>query len=735
MYAIVTFPISSFKTFIYNIPKKNIEEIHPGVCVNAPINNRLQIGFVVSIKNTPGFKGKILSIDSIRDKELHIPTELWNTLNWISKYYMCPFGKVIKTAIPNTFTNIYRPKHIQYVQILDNGRNQLKLHNSFPPAQLRVLKFLEKIQDPIKVSSLSKITSSPNVICKKLCNKEFVKVVLQPKITDPFDIMTPCTAKNIKLSSEQQHIFKKIINTSTGFQPFLMHGVTGSGKTEVYLKLAQKIVQCNKSVLVLVPEISLTPQVAKRFRSAFGKRVALWHSKMSKAEKGWTWQQLKQGAYSVVVGARSAIFSPLRNIGLIIIDEEQEFSYKQENTMPRYHARDVAIVRGKNANANVLLASATPSLESYYNAIQKKFHLLELKKRYGQSVYPSIEIVNMKMQSVNSQENILSSNLKKAIDDRLKKSEQIIILQNRRGYNLIQTCNDCGQVKTCNNCSITMTYHKTDNALHCHHCESITQLDSFCNNCESKNIMCVGAGTQKIEDVLNKEFNGIKILRMDIDTVRNKGAHEKILTQFSQGKANILLGTQMIAKGLDFANVTLVGVINADSGLFLPDFRAGERVFQLIYQVAGRSGRRSIPGHAIIQTYNPNDVYIQAASTLNIKKFYNIAMAQRQELNYPPFSRIARILFLGKNKNKVTIIAKKTCEKLLSNTNYEILGPSLAPFEKINNMWRSHIIIKTPKNKKRNIYQFIEKRIGRSIIEKKWLGVRIQIDIDPISMM
>ena len=235
--------------------------------------------------------------------------------------------------------------------------------------------------------------------------------------------------------------------------------------------------------------------------------------------------------------------------------------------------------------------------------------------------------------------------------------------------------------------------------------------------------------------VLNKEFNGIKILRMDIDTVRNKGAHEKILTQFSQGKANILLGTQMIAKGLDFANVTLVGVINADSGLFLPDFRAGERVFQLIYQVAGRSGRRSIPGHAIIQTYNPNDVYIQASSTLNIKKFYNIAMAQRQELNYPPFSRIARILFLGKNKNKVTIIAKKTCEKLLSNTNYEILGPSLAPFEKINNMWRSHIIIKTPKNKKRNIYQFIEKRIGRSIIEKKWLGVRIQIDIDPISMM
>jgi len=735
MYACVTFPISSFKTFTYNIPKALIKDIRPGICVNAPINKRLQAGFVTSINNNSIFKGKILNIDSIRDKELHIPTELWKTLEWISIYYICPFGKVIKTAVPNTFMSIYKPRNIQFVQLLDKGKKQLKCNDSFPPAQLRVLQFLEKVNEPIKMSGLSKITSSTNVICKKLANKEYVKILHQPKITDPFDIMTPYAAQKITLSLEQKNVFNKIINTSNGFHPFLMHGVTGSGKTEVYLKLAQKMVQCNKSVLVLVPEISLTPQVASRFRSAFGKRVALWHSKMSKAEKGWTWQQLKKGAYSVVVGARSAIFSPLKNIGLIIIDEEQEFSYKQENTMPRYHARDVAMVRGKNANAIVLLASATPSLESYYNAIQKKFHLLELKKRYGGSVYPSIEIIDMKKTYIEDNEKILSPNLKKAIHDRLKKSEQIIIFQNRRGYHLVQTCNDCGQIKTCKNCSITMTYHKTDHALHCHHCEAIEQIDSLCKKCKSDNIACSGAGTQKIEDVLNKEFNGIKILRMDIDTVRNKGAHEKILTQFSKGEANILLGTQMIAKGLDFDNVTLVGVINADSGLFFPDFRAGERVFQLIYQVAGRAGRRTIPGHAIIQTYNPNDIYIQAASTLNTKKFYNIAMAQRQELNYPPFSRIARILFSGKNKNKVNIIANKTYDKLSSNTNYEILGPAPAPFEKINNMWRSHIIIKTPKNKKGNIYQFIKKKIGLSIIEKNWMSVRIQIDIDPISMM
>ena len=735
MYACVTFPISSFQTFTYNIPKKIVKDIHPGICVNAPINKRLQVGFVVSINNDPGFDGKILDIDSIRDKELHIPTELWNTLEWIAKYYICPFGKVIKTAIPNTFMNIYKPRYIQFVQLLDKGRKQLKSDASFPPAQLSVLKFLEKVDEPIKVAGLSKITSSPNVICRKLFNKKHVKILYQPKITDPFDIMAPYSCQNIALSLEQEHIFNKMIKSSNGFQPLLLHGVTGSGKTEVYLKLAQKMIQDNKSVLVLVPEISLTPQVASRFRNAFGKRVALWHSKMSKAEKGWTWQQLKKGAYSVVVGARSAIFSPLKNLGLIIIDEEQEFSYKQENTMPRYHARDVAMVRGKNANATVLLASATPSLESYYNALQKKFYMLELKKRYGGSVYPSIEIIDMKKIPANSDDRLISESLKKAINDRLKKSEQIIILQNRRGYHLVQTCNDCSHIKTCNNCSITMTYHKTDHSLHCHHCYAIEQIESFCSNCKSNNISCTGAGTQKVEDVLTRKFSGIKILRMDIDTVRNKGAHEKILTQFSKGKANILLGTQMIAKGLDFDNVTLVGVINADSGLFFPDFRAGERVFQLIYQVAGRAGRRTIPGHAIIQTYNPDDIYIKTASTLNIKKFYNIAMAQRQELNYPPFSRLARIIFSGKNKNGVNLIANKTYDKLSFNTNFEILGPATAPIEKINNMWRSHIIIKTPKNKKGNIYQFIEKKMGLSIIEKNWMGVRIQIDIDPISMM
>ena len=735
MYARVTFPISSFKTFTYNIPTFLYKDIKPGICVNARINQHLQAGFIVSINKNPGFKGKISYIESIRDKDFHIPAELWKTLIWISKYYICPTGKVIKTAIPNTFMNIYKPREVQFVQLLDGGQKKMSYNNFASSVQLRVLKFLEKINKPIQVSQLSKITSSPNATCKKLADKKYVEILYQPKIIDPFDSMTAYKSKNIRLSLEQKKILNKIIKKSNGFQPFLLHGVTGSGKTEVYLKLAQKIVQRNKSVLVLVPEISLTPQVASRFRSVFGKHVALWHSRMSKAEKGWTWQQLKNGAYSVVVGARSAIFSPLKNLGLIIIDEEQEFSYKQENSMPRYHARDVAMVRGKNANAIVLLGSATPSLESYYNAVQKKFHLLELKERYGKSIYPSIEIVDMKKNSVNNGGMLISSNLKKAIEDRLAKSEQIIILQNRRGYHLIQSCNDCGAVTTCNNCSITMTYHKIDNLLHCHHCEATKQIDVFCRECKSDNIACTGAGTQKIEDVLTKEFDGIKILRMDIDTVRKKGAHEKILTQFSQGKADILLGTQMIAKGLDFDNVTLVGVINADLGLFFPDFRAGERVFQLIYQVAGRAGRRKIPGHVIVQTYNPQDVYIQAASTLNTKKFYNISMAQRQELSYPPFSRIGRIVFSGKNKNKVSLIASKTYEKLTNHKNYKILGPAPAPLEKINNMWRLHIIIKIQKDKKRNIYQFIEEKIGLSIIERSWIGVHIQIDVDPISMM
>ena len=330
---------------------------------------------------------------------------------------------------------------------------------------------------------------------------------------------------------------------------------------------------------------------------------------------------------------------------------------------------------------------------------------------------------------------ILSESLIQAINNRLKKYEQIIILQNRRGYSRIQQCLNCGEIKMCKQCSVALTFHQTDNNLHCHYCKNIEQIRSNCQKCNSEKFIFAGFGTQRIEDVLHQQFPNSNILRMDMDVLNKKHSHEIILEKFSNRKADILLGTQMIAKGLDFDNVTLVGIINADSGLFFPDFRAGERVFQLIYQVAGRAGRRNKKGLAIIQTFNPEDIYIQTASCLNTNKFYNIELAQRLELSYPPFSRIGRILFTGKNKLFVEKCAMKTRKKITGDANFKILGPVLAPIEKIRRNWRMHLIIKT---KNRNIYNFqgfLKSKIGLKIFERNWKGVRISIDVDPVSMM
>ena len=489
MFACVSFPISSFKTFTYKIPASLNNAVQPGTCVNAPINRKMQAGFVLSVSIDSGYKGEILSIDSIRENEFHFPKELWQTLEWIAYYYITPLGKVLKATLPNFFLKSYKSKNVQFVKITTKGLKNLSTFNNKRPAQKQLLEALSRVHEPVKITSLSEFASSIYTICSQLEKEGLVETILQPKITDPFDIMRLGKIKNIKLSKEQQKVINIVQSADKGFHSYLLHGVTGSGKTEVYLKLAQMIVASGKSVIVLVPEISLTPQVSSRFRSTFGNSVALWHSKMTKAEKGWTWQQLKKGKFSVVVGARSAIFTPLNNLGLIIVDEEQESSYKQENPAPRYHARDVAMVRGKQADAIVLLTSATPCLESYYNALQNKFTLLKLTKRFGQSINPSVKLVDMKKTYSDDKNSILSRTLIKAIDERLKKSEQVIILQNRRGYSQVQQCLDCGEIKMCKRCSVALTFHQTDNKFHCHYCEGVIPVEFSCYGCKSDNLI------------------------------------------------------------------------------------------------------------------------------------------------------------------------------------------------------------------------------------------------------
>lgn len=739
MFVRVTFPISSFQTFTYSVPIEYQKKITAGSCVHTTIGNRKLIGYVVALEKTPSFSGRIKDISGIYESELNLPKELWKTLEWMSKYYITPLGQVLKAAIPHSFMSPYSPKLVKYASIASKGREALKNWTKNAPSQFNFLYALSQVDEPIRVASLSEIVNSPHAVCTTLEKKKWITTIEQAKIYDPFDIMAPGSPIEIDLSQAQSKVYSPIQKSlkKETFKPYLLHGVTGSGKTEVYLKLAQYTVEQGRSVLVLVPEISLTPQVAKRFRRAFGARVALWHSKMTKAEKGWTWQQLKKGAYSVVVGARSALFAPLDNLGLIIVDEEQEATYKQEAPAPRYHARDVSLIRGRHANATVLLTSATPSIESYFNTLNKKLDLLNLSQRYGDARYPTVKLVDMKVPATFGKETpLLSDELCEAIQKRLNKKEQIILLQNRRGFSLIQQCNDCGFIASCKHCAVSLTYHRTNRKLICHYCKFEIDAITICTNCKSENIELKGSGTQKVEDVVQKEFPIAQIIRMDVDTVQNRGAHQKLLKRFEDGEANILLGTQMIAKGLDFKNVTLVGVINADSGLFLPDFRSGERTFQLLYQVCGRAGRHKKAGEAIIQTWNPEDPFIQAAAQLDIKKFYNIAISQRQELRYPPFSRLARILISGKNQHNALRVASQVGIKLRTdNELYEILGPTPAPIEKIREHWRYHMIIKSTQNSASGIHTFIHKNLGVNIFEREFKGVRIQIDMDPVSML
>ena len=739
MYASVSFPLQQFRTFDYLVPGKLRNTIRPGVCVRVELGNSSRIGFVTGTSDTSGFKGEFKEISSISDDTLTLPDELWSTMEWMCTYYVAPIGRVLKSAIPLNFMDEYSPHVDPFVQITQTGFDGISQIRPTAHAQRRILEILASVEDPVRVASLKAAASSPLSICRRLEAIGWVTMTRQPRIYDPFDIMAPVIPRRIVLSEEQETVYSEISKSvhAKRFSPFLLHGVTGSGKTEVYLKLAQDTVSGGKSVLVLVPEIALTPQVAKRFRYAFGDRVALWHSAMTRAEKGWTWRQLKHNNYSVVVGARSAIFAPLENLGLIIIDEEQESSYKQEGSTPFYHARDVAMVRGQFAHAAVVLTSATPSLESYFNGLTEKYSVLRLTKRYGMATYPQVKLVDMKLiyREEKPESTIFSRELIVEIQSSLSRQEQIILLRNRRGYSMVLWCLKCGQVTQCHQCSVSMTYHKLLNKLICHYCQSSQPVPAACSWCGSEDIQLTGTGTQKVEEEVERLFTGARVIRMDQDTVRNRGSHHRLLEKFGNRDADILLGTQMIAKGLDFENVTLVGIINADSGLFFPDFRAGERVFQLVYQVCGRAGRGKKPGRAIIQTYNPDDPYIQNASRLDTHRFYNQVLAERRELSYPPFSRLSRLLFTGKKKQTVEETAVLWGRLLKKVPRLEVLGPAPAPIERIRMHWRFHILIKQPAAHPMILQRRLIQWFESATFKNQARGVRIQFIPDPISVL
>jgi len=739
MFVDVAFPISQYQVYTYKIPKQFYEIVSVGMRVRAPIGKRIVSGIVVRLAKDTSFAGKIKTISEVIDETPIIDESLWKLIKWISNYYMTPLGKAA-TVIPANLSVKYKPQERWIVQSKEQIVDYNKLANS-APAQATILSKLNEHKEPVPITEFNELVASPLTVCKSLEKKGLAKLFKKENVPIANNFEFDPIYKDIHFSDTQTVAINKINKyiKEKKYNGILLHGVTGSGKTEVYIKIAQEILEKGKSIIILLPEIALTPQIAGRFRAVFGDKVGLWHSRLTPAARAFTWTNICNGNYKVIVGARSAIFVPVQNLGLVVVDEEQETSYKQEAPDPRYNARDVALVRGKLQNAAVILVSATPSLESYYNKIMGKLDYCYLSERFNDAAYPAVTVVDMikEPEETGKIGQLFSSSLQQKIDLRLKNKEQIILLQNRRGYAPIYRCRDCGEIVICPTCSIPLTYHRVGENLQCHFCGYVqSKIPQQCNNCNSSNLALSGTGTQKVEDIIRETFPEALVARLDMDTTKSGKTLTTTLKKFKDGKIDILLGTQMIAKGLDFDNVTLVGVINADTGLFLPDFRSGERSFQLIYQAAGRSGRRKKLGEVVIQTYNADNPVIRYAARLDLKKYYNITIGERKELNYPPFNWLAKAEFTGVKKGNVD----KTANSIRNNfqkkyKGLEILGPAWCYRERLRGKYRMQIVFKSSKEPDPNgskLHQYLKTNL---LNKKIGSGVKVNIDIDPVSLL
>ncbi|TJX65687.1 primosomal protein N' [Soehngenia saccharolytica] len=547
-----------------------------------------------------------------------------------------------------------------------------------------------------------------------------------------------CSYKKHVLNEEQKNAYDRIINSNNKF--FLLHGITGSGKTEIYLQLVEQMLKLNKSSIILVPEISLTPQTIERFVGRFGDRVAVLHSKLTTSQRLDQWKKIKKGELDIVIGARSAIFAPVDNLGIIIIDEEHEYSYKS-SIDPKYNTIDVAIKRCQLEDSKLVLGSATPSIESYYHAKNSFYELIEIKNRIEFASLPEIRVIDMREELNTGNMSIFSRSLYEEILLRLKRKEQVILFLNKRGYSNFVSCRNCGYVIKCDSCDVSMTVHKQKNKLLCHYCGKTKKYPSVCPNCGSNKFKQFGIGTEKLEEQTKKMFPNAKIKRVDSDTMNQRDDYQNIYEAMKANEIDILIGTQMISKGFDFPNVSLVGIVAADSTIFLPDFKSAERSFQLITQVSGRAGRGKATGNVIVQTYNPDHYSIKYAKEYDYENFYNLEIKLREEFGYPPFMNIILITIYGPNMNDVKSEIGEYYDDFISilkskNKDISMIGtPHIAPIEKINNNYRYQLLIKFDRSVKEELIKYVEWVFITNRNRKKYRSNKISIDIDPVSIL
>lgn len=730
-YALVLVNIKGLgvKTFSYLIPDDIKDKIKIGQAVLVPFGRQgLVNAFVVGFSDYLDASIKAKKINRILDETPLFSLKYLKLLEWVANYYCCDFVTVLNMAIPMKLIDKNAKTEFSVEYIKSEG------------ATKRQLEILAKLQQTGKfpLIDFERVAKTTRATMKKLETLGCVKITTDEIYRNPLSIFSDIKQEPLsKLSEVQDYAYQNIKAKLKSQKPILLHGVTASGKTEVYFKLIDDVIKQGKNVLFLAPEIALASQLTKRLARKFGvKDVAIWHSSISDGEKYDVWKRLYNNEIKILAGARSAVFAPLQNIGLIIIDEEHESAYKQSNPAPRYDARTIAKKLSQYYQAPLILGSATPDISNYYYATNNN-NLFQMLKRYNNAPMAKIKVINMQEYGRAAYKSVISKPLQTEITETLNNNKQVILLINRRGFSTYSQCKACGHVIECPNCAIPMIWHASDKRLKCHYCGQESSFPDECPNCGSDAIKNSGMGTQKIEMLVKELYPDANVERIDSDILTRKNAHIEVLNRFQKGEIDILVGTQMIAKGLDNPNVTLVGVISADASFNLPDFRAAERGFQLLTQVAGRAGRGEYKGDVIFQTYNPDFYALESAKEQNYEKFYNTEISAREEFDYPPFSQIIRVIFSCENNFRAEKSAMEIAMRLNTMTDkfgfseyLSVLGPSPCVIERLNGLYRFQIIIKNKLHEKG--HSFISKFFNKITMPK---DIRLAIDVDPIDIL
>jgi primosomal protein N' (replication factor Y) (superfamily II helicase) len=738
-YARVIIDRSIHRELDYLIPDTLADKVSIGSRVRVPFRERSALATVVAVLAETDAAG-IRPIEALIGDKPALSSKLVELGRWMSTYYCCPIEAVMRSLLPQVIrrAEVGWKKQLFVSAAKEIPAEEIEKLRRRAPRQAELLEAVAQLREPIPAADLLRRTSLDNQTLRALEKRGFVLLREQAVTRDPHADEQFVASGNLTLNPEQAAALSAVeeaLAMPENAKPILLHGVTGSGKTEVYLQAIRSTLVRGKTAIVLVPEISLTPQTVERFKSRFAEAqdtVAVLHSHLSEGERHDEWHKVQSGRARIVVGARSAVFAPLENLGLIVVDEEHETSYKQEEA-PRYHARDVAVVRAKMEQCAVLLGTATPSLESYHNAVQQKYRLLNLTQRVDDCQMPLMRIVDLRLERRKEKvAAILSEKLRQAIIARLEKNEQTILFLNRRGFSTSLLCSNCGEARNCPNCSVALTFHRGAARLTCHLCGHTAAVPKKCPACSQDALIYSGFGTEKVEANVAHLFPDAVVRRMDADSMSRKDAYRETLHAFRSGKIDILVGTQMIAKGLHFPNVTLVGIINADLALHMPDFRAGERTFQLLTQVAGRAGRGETPGEVFVQTYTPFSPSIQFARHHDFAGYFQQELEFRERCDFPPFKHAVLITVRSPHEARAKLSAETLVRRLKENLGSEfILGDATpAPLEKLQGQFRFHILMRGEAILRLS-------RLIRETLDKLPLpeDVLASVDVDPYQLL